>query len=194
MSNSLHSPVTRLLSAVKRGDGRAREQLWSVIYDELHAVAEHQLADEARRHRRRPTSLVHEAYLRLTAGEIMQCTGRREFFSIAARAMRQIRIDDARKRKRLKRGGDREPAALDDGAAVWEQDPAELLAVDEALATLEACDGRQAEVVMLRYYGGLTVEECADALDISPRTVESDWQYARAWLHRALTDSESSPG
>lgn len=194
MSDALHHGVTRILAAVQQGDSKANERLWALVYGELHALAEKQLADESRGHRRQATSLIQDVYVRMAGSQIMRCSSRREFFAAAARAMRQIRIDDARKRNRLKRGGNWKPTPLDCNTALKEQDPAELLAVDEALATLERRDTRKAEVVMLRYFGGLTVDECANALGISPRTVESDWQFARAWLHRALTDGGAPPG
>lgn len=192
MSGPQRHAVTELLAAVGRGEAAARDRLWALIYDELLVVAQRQLAYEAAGHRRRPTSLVHDAYLRLTNGEHVEFANRKHFFAAAARAMRQIRIDDARKRNRLKRGGPDSPAAvpLDAVAAAsadGDSDPATLLAVDEALKQLEAIEPRKAEVVMLRYYCGLSVDETADALGVSARTVDSDWHYARAWLHRALS-------
>ena len=194
-------PLTQLLAAVGRGDGAAREKLWSLIYGELHNLAQHQMADEASGHRRQPTSLVHEAYLRLMGGENIQWANRRQFFSVAAQAMRHIRIDDARKRNRLKRGGKGKPQRLDEasahpqngwGIAVFDQDPAEVLAVNEALDRLKQTDPRKAEVVMLRYFAGLTVDETAEALEVSPRTVDSDWRFARLWLHRELSKGDTT--
>jgi RNA polymerase sigma factor (TIGR02999 family) len=194
MAGTPPSQVTQLLAAAGRGDKAAHDRLWSLIYRELHALAQHQLADEAAGHRRQPTSLVHEAYLRLTAGAEVQWANRRHFFAAAAKAMHQIRIDDARKRKRLKRGGGQKRDGREgtekgfsvQQAAVFDQDPAEVLAIDEALAKLEKEDPRKAEVVMLRYFAGLTVDECAEALGLAPRTVKNDWQFARTWLHREL--------
>ena len=181
------SRVTQLLDAVGRGDASAQDKLWSMVYDELHAVAQQQLADEALGHRRQPTSLVHEAYLRLTAGEEVQYANRRHFFAAAAQAMRRIRIDDARKRKRLKRGGSDRSSPLQEGHALFDQDPIELLAIDEVLNRLESEDPRKAEVVMLRYFAGLTIDECAKALGVSPKTVDNEWRFARAWLHGMLS-------
>ncbi len=200
---SSREPLTELLAAVGRGDDAARERLWAVIYDELRNIARRQLAGGAAGHTLQPTTLVHEAYLRLTANEDVHWENRRHFFAAAAQAMRQIRIDDVRKRNRLKRGGGGvaqgggevvgrprglKPAALqpEDGPAVFDQDPAEVLAVDEALKKLEQADPRKAEVVMLRYFVGLTVQECAEALGLAPRTVEKYWQFARIWLYREL--------
>ncbi len=187
------SPVTQLLAAAGRGDAAAHEKLWSMIYDELHGLAQHQLDDEATGHRRQPTSLVHEAYLRLTAGQEVQWASRRHFFTSAALAMRRIRLDDARKRRSLKRGGGQSLGLLAEEAAVFDQDPTEVLAVDEALCRLEQENPRQAEVVTLRYFAGLTGDETADALGISSRTVDNEWRVARAWLHRELSTGDATP-
>jgi len=194
MTTPTQYPVTELLAAVGRGDGSARDKLWSLIYDELRGMARHQLADEARGRAMQPTSLVHEVYLRLTAGQEVQWADRRHFFAAAARAMRRIRIDDARKRNRLKRGGGAKPGRLDDESVPhtqreWgtRQDPTEELAIDEALDRLEQTNSRMAEVVMQRYFAGLTVDETADVLGVSSGTVDTDWRFARAWLRRELT-------
>ena len=207
MATDPSRPLTRLLAAAGRGDASAHHKLWVLVYDELHRLAQHQVAKETPGRTRQPTSLVHEAYLRLTAGQNIEWANRRHFFAAAAKAMRHIRIDDARKRNSLKRGGGRQSQPLDEdliphpqrgrgtpapaagwGTPVSEQDPAELLAVDEALGKLEQTDPRKAEVVMLRYFAGLTVDETASALDVSPRTVDNEWRYARAWLHRQLSE------
>ncbi|MCK4342295.1 MAG: sigma-70 family RNA polymerase sigma factor [Phycisphaerae bacterium] len=181
------SPVTELLAAVGRGETAAHERLWAAIYDELRRVAHIQMAHDSPGRTLQPTALVHEAYFRLVGDGNVQWANRRHFFAAAAKAMRQIRIDDARKRNRLKRGGGRRPTPLDDNQAIFDQVPTEVLAVDEALSQLEHTNPRQAEVVMLRYFAGLTREEIADALDLSPRTIDNDWRFARAWLHRELS-------
>ena len=190
---SVPSPksVTRLLAAAGRGDASAQNKLWSVIYDELHALARRQMAREPPGHTLQATSLVHEAYLRLVGDEKMQWANRRHFFAAAARAMRRIRIDEARKRKRPRRGGDRRRVPIGEAAAVSDQDPAALLALDEALIKLEQVDPRQAEVVLLRYFTGMTVEETAHVLDLSAKTINNEWRFARAWLHRELTRGET---
>jgi RNA polymerase sigma factor (TIGR02999 family) len=185
------NPVSRLLAAATQGDASAYNELWSLIYDELHGLAQSQLAREAPGHTVQPTSLVHEAYLRLTADEKVEWANRRHFFAAAAQAMRRIRIDDARKRKRLKRGGGQQPVPLEEAAATFDQDPAEMLAIDEALKKLERIDPRKAEVVLLRYFAGLSVDETAKALEVSPRTVDNEWHFARAWLHRELTKGDT---
>lgn len=193
MTTSHKGPVTQLLVAVGRGDAGAREELWTVIYEELRAMARRQLAAEAGG-TLQPTTLVHEAYLRLTADEDVRWENRRHFFAAAAQAMRRIRIDDARKRKRLKRGGGAKPGPLQEAPPVFDQDPTEVLAVDEALTRLEREAPRKAEVVMLRYFVGLTVDETAEALGLSPKTVDNDWRIARAWLHGELSKGDSAAG
>ncbi len=187
-----HGQLTELLAAAGNGDKAASGRVWTLVYDQLRSLAQHQLANEHKGHRRHPTSLVHEAYFRLTAGEDVQWANRRHFFAAAARAMRRIRIDDARKRGRLKRGGGGNPVPLNDDAAVLQEDPALVLAVDEALDKLEQEDPRKAEVVMLRYFAGLSVEECAQAVGLSVRTVGSEWRFARAWLHAELSKGETN--
>lgn len=194
MSGSSSQSVTRLLTAIGQGDEAARSKLWRLVYDELHHVARRQLAREAPGRTLQPTSLVHEVFLRLTAGGAVQFENRRHFFGAAARAMRQIRIDDARRRGRVKRGGGKRPGVVDQEPAVFDQDPAQVLAVDEALKRLEQMDPRKAEVVTLRYFTGLTEEETAAALDLSRRTVQMEWRLAKAWLHRELSKGDTSVG
>ncbi len=184
--------VTQLLDAVSEGQGPAQEKLWSLIYSELHALARRQLANEAPGPDLQATSLVHEAYIRLVGSQTMTWANRRHFFAAAANAMRRIRIDEARKRHRLKRGGDYRRVPLEEAAAALDDDPAELMALDEAMNRLEAIDPRKAQIVSLRYFAGLTVEETAEALELSPRTIESDWHFARAWLHRELRSDDTS--
>lgn len=196
--------------------GLTIEQLWPRVYDELRAVAHRQLAREGRAAALQTTMLVHEAWLRMrgrTGGDGVPdkpWVNRQHFFAAVARAMRRIRVDSARLRKAAKRGGGQAHVRLNgngeggapgngqDGwlAALAEQgpDPAELLAIDEALGRLEQIDPRKAEIISLRYFAGLTVEETATVLDISPRTVNSEWRCARAWLFRALSgDADGGP-
>ncbi len=187
MNSATPKPITELLAAVGRGDGAAREKLWALIYEELHRLAHCELGGHNPLRNPHPTSLVHEAYFRLTANEPVEWANRRHFFAAAAKAMRCIRIDDVRKRNRLKRGGGRQPAPLGEAPPGLNQDPAELLAVDEALNKLEEKDPRKAEIVMFRYFAGLTRDETAAALEVSPRTVDNEWRLARAWLYRELS-------
>lgn len=140
------------------------------------------------------TMLVNEAYLRLVGGGDVAWESRRHFFAAAAEAMRRIRIDAARRRGRAKRGGGRKRVGLDETLATGRADPLDLIAIDEALGTLEAENPRPAEVVKLRFFAGLGVEDTAAALGVSPRTVELDWRYARAWLHKALSGGERASG
>ena len=191
MSREAGSPVTQLLVAVGQGEAGARERLWEAVYDELRSVARHQMADEATGHTLQPTALVNEAFLRLVGEGKADWSSRRHFFGAAARAMRRICIDHARTRNRLKRGAGQHPGRLVEEPAVSLGDPAEMLAVDEALDKLEQEEPRQAEVVMLRYFVGLTEEETATALGVSRRTVQTDWRMARAWLHRELSDGDT---
>jgi RNA polymerase sigma factor (TIGR02999 family) len=184
-------PVTQLLVAAGRGDVGAAGRLWSVVYDELRRLARHQLADEGPACIFESASLIHEAFLRLVGDEPVEWANRRQFFAAAARAMRRIRIDDARRRGRIKRGGAQKPQALGGEPPAFDNDPAEILAVDEALKRLEAAAPRQAEIVMLRYFGGLSVDETAEALGVSPRTVDYEWRFARAWLHRELSKGDT---
>ncbi len=188
------SHITQLLDEVCRDsdDAAARERLWRLMYDELHAIAHHYLAGEAAGRTLQTTALMNEAYLRLFGGEQVSYHNRRHFFAAAAEAMRRILIDDARKRKRIKRGGGESPVALCAEPGVFDQDPVELMAIDEALARLEAIDPRKAEVVKLRYFAGLTGDEVAELLDVSPRTIDSEWQFARAWLYRELSKGDTA--
>lgn len=192
MSEDHPGQVTRLLAAARRGDAAAREQLWKRLHGELRRLAEAQLARESPGHRRDPTSLVHEAYLRLLGNERLELADRRHFFRVAARAMRLILIDDARKRARQRHGAGlaRVPLSCDPAAEL--PDPLEALAVHQALERLERIDPRRAEIVLLRYFVGLTVDETAAALNVSRRTIASEWRFARAWLRRELAGGEST--
>lgn len=184
MSATDSNPVTELLCAAAGGDAAAQGRLWEVIYRELHRVARSQLANDGCG--LQATTLVHEVYLRLVGAASFE--NRRHFFAAAANAMRRIRVDYARMRKALKRGAGRRPADLDGGVLPVEaDDPAALLALDEALARLEAEDAAAAEVVLLRYFAGLSIDETAETMGVSPRTVDMRWKYARAWLRRELS-------
>ncbi len=185
------NPITQLLAAAGEGDEAAQRQLWAVIYDELRKLAQSQMAAEAAGHTLQPTALVHEAFFRLFGDAEAEWSSRKHFFGAAAKAMRQIRIDDARRRNRLKRGGGERPGVLADEPPVFDQDPTEVLAVHDALDRLEGEDSRKAEVVMLRYFAGLTEEEAASALGVSRRTVQIEWRLARAWLHRELSKGDT---
>lgn len=179
---------TSLLSAVGNGDAAAAEQLWRTVYDELHRVAQVRMAREGQRGHLQTTVLVQEAYLRLMGSDAAAIpSNRRHFFAAAANAMRQFLVDDARKRGRLKRGSGRRPGELSETAAAIDYDPVEVLALDEALAKLREHDAAKAEIAQLRYFTGLTVDETAEVLGISPRQVDKEWRFAKTWLHRELS-------
>ncbi len=179
--------VTQLLELAGSGDSRANEELLPLVYDELRRLARSQLKNEPTGQTLQATALVHEAYMRLVGDADVRWENRAHFFGAAARAMRRILVDRARHRGRQKRGGDRERVELGDHAA---DSPTgggtDLVALDGALARLEAEDPRKAEVVMLRYFAGLSIEETASALSLSTATVKNEWAFARAWLKREL--------
>lgn len=191
MSEQHQYPVTQLLDAVAQGQPAAMEKLWSAVYDELRRMAETRMAKELPGRTLQATALVNEAYLRLVGDGRVHWKNRRYFFAAAANAMRQILVDDARRRKRLKRGGGaKQGELLDWSPPAIEQDPGELLAINEAMEQLAQEEPRMAEVVGLRYFVGLTIDETAEALGVSARTVDLDWRIARAWLHRALSEDK----
>jgi RNA polymerase sigma factor (TIGR02999 family) len=181
------SNVTRLLDAAVGGDPRAAADLLPLVYDELRKLAAARMAEEQQGHTLQPTALVHEAYVRLTGGDQpREWNGRVHFFAAAAEAMRRILVDHARHKKSLKGGGGWARAELREDAVAAPEGPDEVLAVDDALAGLAAADPQAAELVKLRYFAGLSVDEAAAALDISPRSADRLWAYARAWLQRAV--------
>jgi RNA polymerase sigma-70 factor, ECF subfamily len=178
--------ATRLLRGWRSGDSAARDQLVALLYGELHRLAARQLANERRGHTLQPTALVHEAYLRLIDQGNLAWQNRLHFVAIAALTMRRILVSHARQRKADKRGGGAFRVTLTEGFAAAERD-ADVLALHDALERLAALDRRQCRVVELRYFGGLTIEETAAYLKISPATVKVDWALARAWLLRELS-------
>jgi RNA polymerase sigma factor (TIGR02999 family) len=181
------SEVTRILSAVEQGEPRAAEQLLPLVYAELRKLAAARLADEKPGQTLQPTALVHEAYLRLVGGgQSQDWNGRGHFFAAAAEAMRRILVNRARDKGRLKRGGDRRCVELADLSDPFTTPPDDLLDLDDALDRLAAAYPRCAELVNLRFFAGLTQEQAAAALGISPSTADRDWRFAQAWLLRAL--------
>jgi RNA polymerase sigma factor (TIGR02999 family) len=157
-----------------------------LVYNELRALAESLLQQERPEHTLQATALVHEAYVRLIKQEEVQWQNRAHFFAIAAQAIRRILVDHARGHARQIRGGDRERVRLDEDVAVSPERDLDLVALDEALSTLAQLHPRQAQIVELRFFGGLTLRDVAEVLAVSPRTVDGDWSMARAWLRRAL--------
>jgi RNA polymerase sigma factor (TIGR02999 family) len=175
--------LTRLLAAASAGDPRAAAELIPVVYSELRSLAAARLAAEAPGHTLQPTALVHEVYLRLLGGEPPDgWNGRAHFFAAAAEAMRRVLVERARRRQAVKHGGGRSRVSLEDAVAVSDDVPPEVLDVDEALGHLAAVDPRAAELVKLRFFVGLTGDEAAGVLGISPRAADLLWAYARAWL------------
>jgi RNA polymerase sigma factor (TIGR02999 family) len=182
------SDVTLILSRIESGDPLAADQLLPLVYDELRRLAGQKMAQEAVQHTLQPTALVHEAYLRLVGnGSGRSWDNRGHFYAAAAEAMRRILIEAARRKSSLKRGGDRRRTELpDEIAAEVTADSDNLLALDDALRKLETEDPAVYRLVMLRYFGGLTVEEAAASLGISERTAKRNWSFARAWLQREI--------
>jgi RNA polymerase sigma factor (TIGR02999 family) len=181
--------VTRILSAVEQGDPQAAEQLLPLVYDELRMLAAQRLAQEKPGQTLQATALVHEAYLRLVGVDGTQrWNSRGHFFSAAAEAMRRILIDSARRKRRVKHGGDHNRVDLDQDCSVADAVSDDLLALDEALAQLAAEEPVKADLVKLRYFAGLTLEQAADILHLSPATAKRHWTYARAWLYQAVAE------
>jgi RNA polymerase sigma factor (TIGR02999 family) len=178
--------VTGLLAAWSAGDRDALDRLVPIVERELHALARRRLRGERPGHTLQATALVNEAYLRLVGQQQAQWHGRGQFFAIAARLMRRILIDHARRRAYAKRGGGAPALSLDEACVVGEERAAELVALDDALSLLSSVDERKARIVELRYFGGLSVDETAALLGVHPDTVNRDWQRAKAFLRREL--------
>lgn len=185
--------VTALLEAVRRGESPAAAELLPLVYDELRRLAQREMAKERRGHTLQPTALVHEAYLRLVGGAEVRWEGRVHFFRAAAQAMRRILVDSARRRATQKHGGAARVPLSEAGDPADEPRPAELLALDESLDRLEERDPRKADVVKLRYFAGLSIDDTGAALGVTPRTVTRDWTAAKAWLFRDMTGNHEPP-
>ena len=179
--------VTRLLLAWNQGDESALEKLVPQVYQELHRLARRQMRREHPDHTLQTTALINEAYLRLVDLRNVQWQDRAHFFALCARLMRRILVDFARSRHYAKRGGGAQPVSLDESLVVSPKHSTDLVAVDDALKALTKVDARKAQVVELRFLGGLTVEESAEVLKVSPETVRRDWRLAKAWLLRELS-------
>jgi len=187
--------VTRILSAIERGDRHAAEQLLPLVYDELRKLAAQRLAQEKPGQTLQATALVHEAYLRLVGGGAASFgwNSRGHFFGAAAEAMRRILVENARRKRAVKHAGERARVSLEGLDLVDEAPPEQLLALDEALTRLAAEDPGKAELVKLRFFTGLSIEATAQALSISPATAKRWWTFARAWLHREVEGDERPP-
>jgi RNA polymerase sigma factor (TIGR02999 family) len=186
MSVSSSQEITQLLVAWNKGDVKALEQLTPLVHAELHRLAKRHMAGERPGHILQTTALVNEAYLRLIDWQNVEWRDRAHFFGLAAQIMRRILVDFARARRREKRGGEALLVSLSEAAAVGCERSADLVALDDALQALEKLDARQARVVELRFFAGLSHEETAEALNVSVGTVRRDWSFAQAWLFREL--------
>ena len=183
--------VTQLLLDWGNGDKAALDKLVPVVYQELRRLARHYMRRERPGHTLQTSALVNEAYMRLVDYEHMRWQSRAHFFAVAAQAMRRILVEHARKRHFAKRGGSAIRVSFDEAAMVSEKQAADLIALDDALTNLEAIDPRKSRIVELRYIGGLNIEETAEALAISPATVQREWRSAKAWLYREIKQGET---
>jgi len=182
----MSSDVTRILNAIEQGDSQAVDELLPVVYEELRLLAAQKLSQEQPGQTLQATALVHEAYLRLVGAEYQNWDGRGHFFTAAAEAMRRILIENARRKKSLKCGGDRQKIDLDGVNPAIEAPSEDLLALNEALEKFSGKDQAKADLVKLRYFAGLTFEQAAEIMDISVITAKRYWAYARAWLNREI--------
>jgi RNA polymerase sigma factor (TIGR02999 family) len=180
------SDVTRILEAAQRGDPTAADQLLPLVYDELRRLAAHKMANEAAGQTLQPTALVHEAWLRLVGNENQKWDGRGHFFAAAAEAMRRILIDRARRKRAVRHGGDQQHVDIQEVDVASPSDEDQLIAVSDALDKLATQQKVEAELVKLRYFVGMTNDEVADVLGISPRTAKYYWTHARAWLFQEI--------
>jgi RNA polymerase sigma factor (TIGR02999 family) len=183
--------VTRLLNELKGRRQEAAPRLFDLLYSELRRLARRHLMNERREHTLQATALVHEAYLRLVEGH-EEWRNRAHFFAVASSAMRRILVDHARAKRAAKRPGSQQQINLDGVPVLSNEQPDDVIAIDRALTRLSEIDPRQARIVELRYFGGLTAEEAAEALDVSVTTVQRDWAVAKAWLHGELAGSAAA--
>jgi RNA polymerase sigma factor (TIGR02999 family) len=182
------SDVTRILTAIEQGDARAADELLPLVYQELRRLAAQKISQEPPGQTLQATALVHEAYIKLVGAEAQNFSGHTHFFAAAAEAMRRILIDNARRKYRLKRGGDKKKVALDDIEPAVESPSDDLIALDEALERLAKMDKVKADLVKLRYFAGLTLEQAAGLLNLPERTAKRYWAHARAWLYRQVKE------
>ena len=187
------SQATVLLQRINEGDAQAAAELMPLVYDELRRIAGEWMQRERRDHTLQPTALVNEAWVRVMgSGEALPFDGRSHFLRLSARAMRNVLVDHARRRGAEKRGSGKQPVVLDEAfAPSRSQDPVDIVALDDLLNRLATLNARHARVVELRFFGGLSVQETAHALEVSPATVKNDWRAARAWLLSQLSDDDS---
>lgn len=183
--------VTRILNAIEQGDTKSVDELLPLVYEELRFLAAQKLSQERPGQTLQATALVHEAYIRLVGDETHNWKGRRHFFLAAAEVMRRILIENARRKRRIKRGGDRHRVNLEEVNVVFETPSENVIVINEALIKLSKEDPIVADLVKLWYFAGLTLEQTAGILGISRRTAHRYWDYARAWLHQEITKGET---
>lgn len=184
--------ITELLVAWSSGDQDALERLMPLVYDELHRQAARFLSRERANHTLQPTALVNEVYLRLVDQSVTKWQNRAQFFGIAAQMMRRIMVSHARARHATKRGGGEARLTLDEEVAISPQRDVNLLALDDALTKLEVIDPEKTRMVELRFFSGLSVEETAEVMGVSPRTVDRHWQTAKAWLYKEIGGGQAA--
>jgi len=182
------SDVTRMLSAIERGDAKATDELLPLVYEELRILAAQKLSHEPAGQTLQATALVHEAYLRLVGDQPQNWQNRGHFFAAAAEAMRRILVENARRKHSRKQGGAQRRVELEEADLAIEGPSVDMMALDEALARLAVTDTQLAELVKLRYFAGLSLEQVAEIQGITRRTATSHWAYARAWLHRTMAE------
>jgi RNA polymerase sigma factor (TIGR02999 family) len=191
MTSQISKQITQLLAGWERGDPDALNELTPVVYNELHRIAHRYMRRERPGHTLQTSDLINEAYIRLIDQRAAHWRNRAHFFAIAAKQMRRILVDRARARGYAKRGANPLQVSLDEGMAVSGKKSPDMVALDDALKELEAMDARKSRIVEMRFFGGLSLEETAEALGISVPTVEREWRSARAWLHKAMTTGHS---
>jgi RNA polymerase sigma factor (TIGR02999 family) len=179
--------VTQLLNDWSTGDQTARDRLMTLVYEELHRLAHQYMRRESPGHTLQTSALVNEAFVKLVDQRNVRWQNRAHFFGLAAQLMRRILVDHARSRQTSKRGGGLHPISFDDALYVSDERSAEVVAVHEALEQLSKFDARKGQIVELRFFGGLSIDETAEVLDVSPGTVMRDWTLAKAWLHREMS-------
>ena len=191
MPTPLSEDITRLLADWSNGDQAALDKLIPLVYDELRRLAARYMRRESQGHTLQTSALINEAYLRLIDQKNVQLQNRSQFFGFAAQLMRRILVDHARSRSRIKRGGGVQMVSLAEQAVI-SNDVAEVIALDDALKNLAEMDPRKAQIVEMKFFGGLTNEEVAGLLKVTSRTVEREWRKAKAWLHRAISKTVTS--
>jgi RNA polymerase sigma-70 factor, ECF subfamily len=192
MARPIQRDITELLNALRAGDREAESRLLSAVYRQLREIAAHLMRDERPNHTLQPSALVNEAYIRLAGGTSRDWKNRAHFFGVAAQVMRHVLTDYARQRLAGKRGAGVAPVAIDEAFVVAPDRLEELLILEEALRRLGECDARALQVVVFRIYAGLSIEEIAEVLQTSPRTVKRDWQYGQAWLKAELSPEKTN--